>query len=320
MSDVFSSADISYVKWDYNRNFTDIYSAALPSDRQGEVAHRYILGLYRVLDELTKKFPEVLFEGCASGGNRFDLGILSYFPQIWASDDTDAYQRGIIQNGYSYGYPQSCYTCHVSDVPNHQTLRRITADTRFNVAAFGVCGYESNFCDLNKFDFNEIKSQIEFYKKNRRLMQYGKFWRRSSFDDGKILSWTISSPDKSEAVSMIMQSLMTPNSQSDILYPRGLAEDVKYHIENRKTSFDIREFGGLINHVVPFHVKQDGFIHGVIAKFVRINSESESHEMYGDAMMYAGVHLNPRFASLGYNDTVRYFPDFGSRIYEIRTA
>ncbi len=320
MSDLFSSADISYVKWDYNRNFTDVYSASLPADRQGEVAHRYILGLYRVMSVLTKKFPSILFEGCASGGNRFDLGILCYFPQIWASDDTDAYMRGIIQNGYSYGYPQSCYTCHVSDIPNHQTLRRTPLDTRFNVASFGVMGYECNMCDLGKGEFNEIKSQIEFYKKNRKLLQYGKFWRKSSFDDGKILSWTISSEDKSEAVSFIMQSLATPNEQHDILYPRGLAEDVKYRIENRVLSYDVRVMGGLINTATPFHVKPDGFIHSVIAKFMKMNYENESHVMYGDAMMYAGVHLKPRFVGLGLNDNIRYFPDFGSRIYEIREA
>ena len=318
MSEVFSSADISYVKWDYNRNFTDVYSSALPLDRQGEAAHRYILGLYRVMSELTKKFPHILFEGCASGGNRFDLGILSFFPQIWASDDTDAYQRGVIQNGYSYGYPQSCYTCHVSDVPNHQTLRRTPLDTRFNVAAFGVCGYESNLCDLRKEEFNEIKSQIEFYKKNRKLLQYGKFWRKSSFDEGNVLSWTISSKDKSEAVSLMMQSLAVPNTHQNILYPRGLNEECRYHIENRPLAYDVRIMGSLINTATPFHVKPEGFIHSVIAKFMKMNYEKESHDMYGDAMMYAGVHLKPKFAALGMNENTRLFPDFGSRIYEIR--
>ncbi len=320
MSQVFSSAEISYVKWDYNRNFTDVYSASLPKERQGEVAHRYILGLYRVMNALTKKFPEILFEGCASGGNRFDLGILSYFPQIWASDDTDAYQRGLIQNGYSYAYPQSTYTCHVSDVPNHQTLRRTPIDTRFNVAAFGVTGYECNLCDLSKADYNEIKLQVEFLKKNRKLLQYGRFFRRSSFDEGKILSWTIASKDKAEAISLLMQSLTTPNEHQDILYPRGLNEEAKYHIENIAHAYDVRCMGGLINTVTPLHIKPDGFLHAVIAKFVKFNYEKESHDMYGDAMMYAGVHLKPRFAALGFNDNVRFFPDFGSRLYEIRKA
>lgn len=320
MSNVFSSADISYVKWDYNRNFTDVYSTSLPKDRQGEAAHRYILGLYRVMHALTVKFPDILFEGCASGGNRFDLGILSYFPQIWASDDTDAYQRGKIQNGYSYAYPQSAYTCHVSDVPNHQTVRRTPLDTRFNVAAFGVLGYECNLQDLSKKEFAEVKEQIEFYKQNRKLLQHGRFWRKSSFDDGDVLSWTISSKDKSEAVSILMQGLCTPNTHLNILYPRGLNGDWKYHIGNIRHSYDVRILGGLINTATPFHVKPDGFIHGIIAKFMKMNYESESHDMYGDAMMYAGVHLSPKFAALGMNDNIRLFRDFASRLYEIKKA
>lgn len=330
MSSVFSSAEISYVKWDYNRNFTDVYSTSLPFWKQGEVAHRYILGLYRVMNTLTKKFPHILFEGCASGGNRFDLGILSYFPQIWASDDTDAYQRAVIQNGYSYGYPQSCYTCHVSDVPNHQSLRRTPLDTRFNVALFGNTGYECNLCDLPKEEFEEVKRQIEFIKANRKLMQFGRLWRVRSFDDdpytgsssgyGRTLSWTVSSKDGSEAMSLIMQSLATPNQSRDVLYVRGLIDDAKYRIENRTNTYDLRGFGGLVNYVAPFHVRQDGFIHNVIARFYKMPSEKESHEMYGDAMMYAGVHIKPRFASLGYNENTRYYPDFGSRIYKIEKA
>ena len=320
MSNLFSSADISYVKWDYNRNFTDVYSSSLPSDRQGEVLHRYILGLYRIMSELTRKFPHILFEGCASGGNRFDLGILSYFPQIWASDDTDAYQRGRIQNVYSYAYPQSTYTCHVSDVPNHQTLRRIPLDTRFNVAAFGVCGYECNLCDMKKSELDEIREQIAYYKENRRLFQYGIFWRKSSFDDSETLSWTISEKDRSKAQSLLMQRLATPNTHLDVLYPMGLSHDAKYHIENRQLSYSIKVMGGLINTAVPFHVRPDGFIHSVIARFVRMNYEKESHDMYGDAMMFAGVHLKPRFAALGNSDNIRLFQDFASRLYEIRKA
>jgi len=341
MSDVFSSAGISYVKWDYNRNFTDVFSSSLSASGQGEVSHRYILGLYRVMNALTKKFPDILFEGCASGGNRFDLGILSYFPQIWASDDTDAYQRAVIQNGYSYAYPQSCYTCHVSDVPNHQTLRRTPLDTRFNVALFGNTGYECNLCDLPEDEFKEVRRQIEFIKANRSLMQFGRFWRVRSFDEelfsiisscgstssgsvtcdeGKILSWTISSKDGSEAMSLIMQSLAAPNLNRDILYARGLSDDVKYRIVNRENTYDLKGFGGLVNYVAPFHVKQDGFVHRVISRFYKMPSEKESHEMYGDVMMYAGIHIKPRFASLGYNENTRYYPDFGSRIYKIEKA
>jgi alpha-galactosidase len=173
---------------------------------------------------------------------------------------------------------------------------------------------------MSKEEFKEIRSQIEFYKANRSFMQYGRFWRKSSFDDGDVLSWTISSKDGSEAMSLLMQGLAVPNTHQNVLYPSGLNEDVKYHIENRALSYDVRIMGGLINTATPFHVRPGGFIHSVIAKFMRMNYEKESHEMYGDAMMYAGVHIKPKFAALGMNENTRLFPDFGSRIYKIREA
>ena len=336
MSHVFSSAEISYVKWDMNRNFSDIFSRSLPPDRQGEVTHRYILGLYRVMRELTKKFPDILFEGCASGGNRFDLGILCFFPQIWASDDTDAGCRAEIQNGYSYGYPMSTMTAHVSDCPNHQTLRRTPIETRFNVASFGVLGYECNLNDMSKEDFAAVKAQIAMYKKWRDVMQFGRFYRSLSMNNsrscdgdplgapgysileplpGNEIAWTVVSPDRTRAVSMVMQMFTHPNAQWGVLKPTGLDEDVKYHIQGRKLKFDLREFGGLINYVAPIHVKQDSLQHRTIARFYKMNSETEEHNMYGDAMMYAGIHLRSAFASGGYNENMRYYPDYGSRIY-----
>ena len=338
MSHVFSSAEISYVKWDMNRNFSDIFSRSLPADRQGEVTHRYVLGLYRVMRELTGRFPNILFEGCASGGNRFDLGILSFFPQIWASDDSDAVCRAEIQNGYSYGYPMSCVTAHVSDCPNHQTLRRSPIETRFNVASFGVLGYECNLVDMSAADFEAVKAQVAMYKKWRKVMQFGRFYRNSSMNDsrscdgdefgapgmsvlevvpGNDISWTVVSPDKTKAVSMTMQLFTHPNSQWGVLKPLGLDPDMKYHLEGRKMKFDLREFGGLINYVAPIHVRQDSLQHRTIARFYKMKSEAESHDMYGDAMMYAGVHLRSAFASGGYNENMRYYPDYGSRIYTI---
>jgi alpha-galactosidase len=332
MRSVFSSADISYVKWDMNRIFTDVYSEALPRDRQGEVFHRYVLGLYRVMRILTNEFPEILFEGCASGGNRFDLGILSFFPQIWASDDTDAVARAEIQNGYSYGYPMSTVTAHVSDVPNHQTLRRTPVETRFNVASFGNLGYECNLCDMKKEELEAIKAQISFYKEHRRVMQFGRFYRGCSMNDagsgfstleslpGNDISWTVVSPDKTKAVTMTMQFLTHPNSKWRIIKPKGLDEATRYSFKGRALDFDLRNFGGLVNYVAPFHVKQDGFMHKTIAKFVKMHAEPEEHVMYGDAMMYAGVHLRHSFAGSGYNENVAYYPDFGSRIYTLEAV
>jgi alpha-galactosidase len=191
---------------------------------------------------------------------------------------------------------------------------------------------------MSKEDFEAVKAQIAMYKKWREVMQFGRFYRSKSMNDsrscdgdelggsgisaleplpGNEISWTVVSPDKSKAVSMTMQILTHPNAQWGVLKPKGLDPDIKYHIEGRKMRFDLREFGGLINYVAPIHVKQDGLTHRTIAKFYKMNAESEQHDMYGDAMMYAGVHLRSAFASGGYNGNMRYYPDFGSRIYTI---
>ena len=136
-----------------------------------------MLGLYKLLKSLTEEFPDILLEGCASGGNRFDLGALCYYPQIWASDNTDAVSRLVIQNGYSYGYPQCTYTAHVSACPNHQTLRVTPIESRFAVASFGVLGYELNLNDVSSEDIASVKAQIELYKSYRKTLQFGDFYR-----------------------------------------------------------------------------------------------------------------------------------------------
>lgn len=328
MTEVFSAADISYVKWDMNRTFTDYFSKELPPERQGEVAHRYVLGLYRCMKTLTERFPEILFEGCSAGGNRFDLGILSYFPQIWASDDTDALCRVEIQNGYSYGYPMSTVSAHVSSCPNHQTLRDTPLETRFNVASFGVCGYECNFCELKKEELDAVKLQIALYKEWREVLQWGNFYRGRSFNDGadgaesvlanmpgNEMEWTCVSEDKTKAVGFLMQKLVVPNVQFNYYKAKGLDPDAKYHFFNRALKYNIKNFGGLVNMVSPIHIKQDSAIHNLIAKFVKMDGEIEDCQAYGDTLMHAGVHLKQAFGSTGYNNEVRYYQDFGSRLY-----
>lgn len=147
-----------------NRIVTDYFSKELPAGKQMETGHRYIIGLYSCMRILTEKFQDILFEGCAAGGNRFDLGILCYFPQIWASDNTDALCRAMIQNGYSYGYPLSVISSHVSGCPNHQTLRTTPLETRFNVASFGICGYECNLSDMKKKSWMPLRRRLKFTK------------------------------------------------------------------------------------------------------------------------------------------------------------
>lgn len=311
MEEVLSSANIAYVKWDMNRTFTDYYSQYLPKDRQGETAHRYILGLYRMMKTLTEEFPDILFEGCAAGGNRFDLGILSFFPQIWASDDTDAVYRVNGMTGYSYGYPMSTVTAHVSACPNHQTLRITPLQTRFNVAAFGVCGYECNLCDMKKEELEEIKTQIKIYKEWREVLQYGHFYRGRN---GNIHEWTCVSFDQKKAVGMIMQELVYPNSQFHQYFPKGLDKKQKYSFTNREIRYNIKGFGDLVNTASPVHIKQDSIVHNVLAKFVTMPGESEQYKASGSVLM-SGVKLKQAFAATGYNEQTRYFQDFASRIY-----
>lgn len=312
MSRVFSSADISYVKWDMNRIVSDYYSMSLPPERQGEVAHRYVMGLYRCMKTLTQRFPDILFEGCSAGGNRFDLGILCYFPQIWASDNTDALCRVDIQNGYSYGYPMSVVSAHVSACPNHQTLRNTPLETRFHVACFGVLGYECNFSDMKKEELEEIKAQIQLYKEWREVLQKGEFYRGRN---GNVIEWTCVSPNRKKAVGFLMQRLTKANAQWEYYKPKGLCEEYRYHFYNRKGKYNIKEFGDLINTQSPVHIRQDSLAHNLVAKFVKLEGETEDCYAYGDTLMYSGVHLKPAFGGTGYNEEVRYFPDFASRIY-----
>lgn len=312
MSSVFSEKGVSYVKWDMNRLMSDVYSPYLPEEKQGEVAHRYVMGLYRIMDTLTQKFPHILFEGCASGGCRFDLGILSYFPQIWASDNTDALCRVRMMTNYSYGYPMSTVTAHVSTCPNHQTLRNTPIETRFNVAAFGVLGYECNLCDMSKEELDAIKAQVSLYKTWRGAMQFGAFYRGRN---GNLHEWTVVSPDKKRAVGFLMHELMVPNHASHTYYAKGLDASRQYHFYNRPLKYNIKAFGDLVNMVTPVHIRNDSFLQDMVAKFVKMDGETEDYHVTGDLLMEAGVALMQAFVTTGYNESVRFFPDFGSRIY-----
>lgn len=333
MKRVFSSADISYVKWDMNRIFSEVFSQNLSPDRQGEVYHRYILGFYELIGRLTKDFPEILFEGCASGGNRFDLGMLCFFPQIWASDNTDAVSRLEIEKGYSYGYPMNTVSSHVSGVPNHQTLRVTPIETRFNVAALGVLGYESNLSDFKKEDLNSIKEQVEIYKKWRRVLQFGDFYRLdaensiqgtvgSGFSgictggmNDNIYRFNIVSEDKDKAVGVIVRKSVIPNFPGLSFKAAGLLEEEDYHFYNIKKDHNIKEFGDLINTVAPVHVKQDSTLHNVMAKFVRLSGEVEDTVVSGSELMNKGISLTPSYSGTGYKDGTRLFGDYASRMY-----
>jgi alpha-galactosidase len=232
LSELLSSAPISYVKWDMNRTITEPYSLALPADRQGEFFHRYILGVYDLYARLTSAFPDVLFESCAGGGGRFDPGMLAFAPQAWTSDDTDAIERVRIQWGTSLVYPLSSMGAHVSAVPNHQTGRITPIETRAAVAFFGVFGYELDPTALTDADRAAVIDQIAFYKTHRELFQRGRFIRLCSpFEgDGDPTAWMVVAPDRSRAIVMVVRTRNTPAAPSDRIRLRGLDPDVVYRI------------------------------------------------------------------------------------------
>ena len=317
MSEVFGSAEISYVKWDMNRVFSDVYSQYLPPERQGEAGHRIICGLYRVLRALTERFPHILFEGCASGGNRFDLGMLCFFPQTWGSDNTDAVSRAHIQEGYSYGYPLSCVGAHVSSSPNHQTLRDTPLDTRFNVAAFGLLGYEYDLRDLNSEKKKKLTDQIETYKKWRDVLQGGDFYR---VEEGNIHQWMCVSRDRRRAVGLLMQESVRPNTQYHRFTAAGLDPELTYRFTNVPRSVNVKRFGTLVNTMAPIHVKQDSIIHNIIDKIVKMPGEQEDVTAKGSVLMNAGVKLKQAFSGTGYSEEVRFFADYFSRLYFIEAV
>ena len=246
MEKILSDARISYIKWDMNRSITECYSAALPPDRQGEVFHRYILGVYDLYERLTSRFPEVLFESCASGGGRFDPGMLYYAPQAWTSDDTDAVERLKIQYGSSYCYPVSSMGSHVSAVPNHQLGRTTPLYTRANVAFFGTFGYELDLGRLSPKEQEEIKAQTAFMKKYRELLQFGTFYRLSSPFERNEAAWMTVSRDRRTAIVGWYRILNRVNASFSRLKLAGLDPDLEYEINGRRFYGDELMYLGLV--------------------------------------------------------------------------
>lgn len=228
MEKLLSEAKISYIKWDMNRSISECYSVALPADRQGEVFHRYILGVYSLYERLTTAFPEVLFESCASGGGRFDPGLLYYAPQGWASDDSDAVERLKIQYGTSLCYPISSIGSHVSVIPNHQVFRNTPLHTRANVACFGTFGYELDLNKLTEDEIREVKEQICFMKKYRNILQFGTFYRLKSPFEGNETVWMSVSNDRKTALVGYYRVLNGVNLPYSRIQLEGLCPDTVY--------------------------------------------------------------------------------------------
>lgn len=216
LDSIIKSANIEYIKWDFNRSVANVFSNAYPSEQQGEIIHRFMLGSYSLMDRLLKANPDIMIEGCAGGGGRFDAGILFYSPQIWCSDDTDPIERLSIQKGTSYGYPVSAMGSHVSASPNHQTLRTTPLSTRGIVAMSGTFGYELDIEKLCDDEKEEIKQQIVDFNKYYWLIQKGNYYRLTDEKtESYYTAWEFVSEDKKE----VLLNLVVSHVQANGIFP-----------------------------------------------------------------------------------------------------
>lgn len=237
MAKIFREVPVSYVKWDMNRNMSEVFSNGNDKSYQGKVRHKYILGVYELYDRLTTEFPEILFESCASGGARFDPGILYYAPQGWASDNTDAIDRLKIQYGTSVVYPVSCIGSHVSASPNHQTFRNTSLQTRANVAYFGTFGYELDITKMTDEELDQMREQVVFMKLHRELIQKGTFYRLRSPFAGNETAWIIVSEDLKEALVGYYRVLQPSNAPFSRLKLQGIGRNIKYSVNGEEEHF-----------------------------------------------------------------------------------
>ena len=297
---VLSSANIEYVKWDYNRHISDMYSASLRN--QGEFFHRYILGLYEVLFRIFKeKHPHILLESCSSGGNRFDLGMLCFSPQIWTSDDTDARERLDIQRGIYCFYPPSAVSNHVSMTPNQQTLRSAPLSTRFNAAAFGVLGYELDFGELTPDERKQIKAQIEFYKAHRKAFQYGRLCRYFPKENERE-SWQMNGDG--EIIAAIYNLDYHTSPARDILRILQAKSGKRYTVKTVRSHL----------RIARVNIRSDGAIMRFADRHFSLVDGEECYTCSGEALR-SGIPLAMQYSGTGYNPSIRVTGDFGSTMY-----
>ena len=297
VTNILDNANISYVKWDMNR-----HSVAL-----GAKAHQYILGLYEVLDRIFTPRPNILLESCASGGNRFDLGMLCYGPQIWCSDNTDPIERLTIQESLSYLYPQSTFGAHVSASPHAQTLRNTPLATRGNVSFFGCLGYELDLDHVLPIEQKEIKEQIALYKKYRAVFQFGRFYRLAN-------GWQVSKDQT--AIAGVFRKCVAAAPDYERLRLKNMDSGKRYHFRNRNQQLRVGQFGSLVKHVVPVSLNPNGMILRTADRLVTL-PDGEQELTISGAALQSGVTLLPLFRGTGYNKNQRTLLDFGSELYVI---
>lgn len=226
LCNVLDQGNITYVKWDFNRSISDVYSAL--ADDQGRVLYDYMLGLYDLLERLFQKYPNLFIEGCSGGGGRFDAGMLYYTPQIWCSDNTDAIDRLRIQYGTSFGYPTCAVGSHVSAVPNHQTGRRTSLHTRGVVAMSGSFGYELDLGALTEEEKNEVREQVKTFHKYAPLIHTGLYYRLTNPFSDEVAAWAFVSPDGSQVLVQAVMQEVHGNMTVSYLKLKGLSPEGMY--------------------------------------------------------------------------------------------
>ncbi len=316
LSTIWKVAKVDYVKWDMNRTFSDMYSLR-GSFRQDEFNHRYMLGLYALLQRFVEAFPNILFEGSASGGGRFDLGILCYMSQALVSENSDPFSRLAIQEGSSYAYPLSTMANRVADSPSHQTLRNSSLESRFNVAAFGLLGYEVDLLLLSKQEKATIERQIAFYKSHRALFQYGEFFRLEPTGANRTL-WAVTNRDRTEMLVLLFQQHAHTSAPQDILKVPIVDVTKVYTVAPRLEYIDIRSFGTLLNKYSPIKIKNDGALQRIVSEKIALENEVEFYTVGGDLLAYHGIVLNQQFTGEGYDQETRVMGDFSGRLYHIK--
>lgn len=241
--DIMDSADIRYIKWDMNRSLALAYGELFPRERQGELRHRYVLGLYEVMEALLARYPDLLLEGCSGGGGRFDAGMLYYAPQIWCSDNTDAIERLKIHYGTSFGYPMSAVSAHVSVCPNEQNGRVTPLKTRGICAMQGAFGYELDLGKMTEAEKEEVKAQVKTFKKHYKLFQFGDYYRISSpFENGDFTAWEYADREGKEACLSVVFTDLHGNPAPHIVKFKGLCKEKRYEVSRDGES--LGEFSG----------------------------------------------------------------------------
>jgi alpha-galactosidase len=298
---------IDFIKWDYNRVFSDI------GKNSGVFGHRYIMALYALLKRIREAFPDLWMENCASGGGRNDLGMFAYFDTGWVSDDTDSYQRSLIQSHMALGYPLCLMSNHVSAKTNHQTLRKTSFGTKFDVAMLGALGYELNPSDLDEVERKEIKEQISFYKENRLALQFGEYRLLEDYQDRGYLIQEVAFDGK--AFVSLCKGMQQPSPKRMKLRAEMLDGGSVYSYSVRKENVSLLRFGGLVNMLAPIRLKEEGFLINAISRHKALENEKFEGLVSGSVLLSDGLLLPQEWSGTGLNENIAVILDFGARVY-----